>query len=75
MQERRTEKWSQRDWDREALDLLRGFAPQLQECRWCRGPNVSGYVCHCGWDNSYDPDKYAFDPVAEQYVKKVLAGP
>lgn len=56
--ERRKGKLSQAEWDRRALETLRGFAPSLRECKWCRGPNAEGYICACGWDNTYHPDQY-----------------
>lgn len=55
--ERRMKPLPAKEFQELELNLLRGFAPEVYECKWCRGPYIDGYVCSCGWDTSFSPDE------------------
>jgi len=66
---RNPEPLAEGEWHRRAYHLIKRYAPALSTCQWCLGPNITGYICSCGWNNSYDPDLYV-QTEDGQYVLK-----
>jgi len=55
MANRTTEAPSDQEKIERYLKIVYHFVA-TSRCRWCLLPYPSGYVCYCGWDNSYNPD-------------------